>query len=65
MVGIGRKNAHEAVSTHAEGQLGGTLRLCASLSASFRGEWMAGENCGCVSADIREIFPGKDGLCYG
>lgn len=52
MVGIGRKDAHEAVSAHAEGQHRGTLRLCARLSALFRGEWVAGEDCSCVSADI-------------
>lgn len=52
MVGIRGKDAYEEVSTHAKGQCGGILWVRAGLSALLCGEWVAGKDCGCLSAHI-------------
>ena len=65
MVGLGWEDAYEAIPTHAKGQCGGALWVCAGLSALLWKQWVGGADCGCLSTNIWEIFQREDGVCDG
>lgn len=65
LVGRGRENTYETLSTNAAGESRGLVWECSSLLAALQAQWVARQNNSCEPADLLSLLSRQNCICNG